>query len=655
MPSTRQSYRNSIHANPPSPSSAPSASTAPQQLPQTKSAAAAQPSADHLSPRNPLHQQWEFAAVWEFLFQFHQGLKSAYYTDIEQFANDLSSPSGTQLLHDVQIGLLKNVSSQRGLTIDMFDDYTRRQYFAKRPDANPFGHDITPSSFYSLLPEERVRILHQLCMWILSKPEAFRDKVDPHKVADQTDWRMDPIGWDAKGTTFYQFDNGYLYCRTEPAPPVYQKWKSRKHAAGRSTKRRKVSDYDDDANGADNSPPVNENDAFVAQIEWKCVCSNLQEYRTFVAKLEKSKHPDEKELRKVIKEDILPVFEKEEQKRKRKHLEDEKEQARLQMLSGRKRSARVDERMARQREAQEREYVLRNEREELEQQHREELQKQKDEEARIAKLEERERRLQDRELRAKQRAEEKARLLDPDATESEDGASRGSRKSSRQLTKRKAELEVEDKDWIFDCVCGVYGVNYDDGTFSIACDKCSVWQHAACLGLPVSEAQEDEFICDRCRNKQNSKTSNTSFKIKLLFARPTSSEEEGDVGGPRNAIAHNGTNGINSSISAKSEDASSGNTSSFPATSPRLSTDSNTSSLTSSHPIHGPEPVNKLPQDPPRLDSASAVVASKPAPPSQLQTNPPTLFSQPSSSAPLQSGAHSNGIIQQSPATSDLL
>ncbi|KAJ6259457.1 hypothetical protein Dda_5094 [Drechslerella dactyloides] len=570
MPSTRRSYLQSINGTKPSPSSASPAPPAPSSTPSTQPASH-QPSPEHHAQRNPLHQQWEFAAVWEFLFQFHQGLKSPYYTDIEQFAHDLSTTSGTQLLHDVQIGLLKNVSSQRGLTIDMFDDYTRRQYLAKKPDANPFGSDILPASFYSLLPEERVRVLHQLCMWILSKPEAFRDKVDPHKIADQTDWRIDPIGWDSKGTSFYQFDNGYLYCRTEPLPPVYQKWKSRKHAAGRSAKRRKVSDLDDDGDGQETALSMNENDIFTSQIEWKCVCSNLQEYRAFVAKLEKSKHPDEKELRKVIVEDILPVFEKEEQKRKRKLLEEEKELARLQLLSGRKRSARVDERMARQREAEEKEHVLRNQREEIEHLQREEMQKQKEEEARIAKLEERERRLQERELRAKQRQEEKARLLDPDATESEDSKSHASRKSSRQKEKRKAELEVEDKDWIFDCICGIHGVNYDDGTHSIACDKCGVWQHTRCIRPPIPAAKEgtvglgagpqeweEEFICDRCRDKENAKKL-TPIKIKLRLTRPTSSEGEGDGNGLRNAGPHSDPKEASNSNPANSGNPPTGN------------------------------------------------------------------------------------------------
>ncbi|EWC44013.1 hypothetical protein DRE_01365 [Drechslerella stenobrocha 248] len=547
MRSTRQSTLNSIVGTTASSVSAPaagppSASSQSSSKPPLPAGASQQLQQHHPSSSASLHQQWEFAAVWQFLFQFHTGLKSPHYDDIEQFATDISSPSGTPLLHDVQIGLLKNVSSQRGLTIEMFDDYARRQYLAKNPKANPFGADALPLSFYSLSPENRVRVLHQLCMWIISKPEAFRDKIDPHKLLDQTDWRIDPIGWDSKGTTYYQFDNGYLYCRTEPPPPVYKKWKNKKPVGGRSVKRRKLSGEEEDGAEEEITLPMTENDIFASQIGWKCVCGNIEEYKALSAKFEKSKHLDETELRKVILEDILPVLEKDEQKRRRKLLEEEKELARLLLLSGRKRSARVDERAAKQREAEEREQALRREREENERHEREEQNQHKEEEARLAKLEEREKRLQERETRAKLREEERARLLDPDATESDGGKSHGGRKSSRQKEKRKAELETEDKDWVFDCVCGTHGLNYDDGSYSIACDKCGVWQHTECLGLPKPAAEENEFVCDRCRNKQHV----TPIKIKLRLTRPMSSEEDGEDGKKSNGGLHNDTNSTNS-------------------------------------------------------------------------------------------------------------
>ncbi|KAF3939463.1 hypothetical protein ABW19_dt0204346 [Dactylella cylindrospora] len=108
MPSTRQSLLHNANGN----SQPPVAATVNQTPTVDRSSQQDFPQSCH----HPLHSQWQFAAVWEFLYQFHDGLKCPHYEDIEDFANDLTNPTGTQLLHDVQIGLLKNVSSQRGLT-----------------------------------------------------------------------------------------------------------------------------------------------------------------------------------------------------------------------------------------------------------------------------------------------------------------------------------------------------------------------------------------------------------------------------------------------------------------------------------------------------------------------------------------------------------
>lgn len=57
---------------------------------------------------------------------------------------------------------------------------------------------------------------------------------------------------------------------------------------------------------------------------------------------------------------------------------------------------------------------------------------------------------------------------------------------------------------MFDCsVCGVHGKNIDDGTHSVACDKCSVWQHSACHGISKEKAERDDFhfVCRYCTEK----------------------------------------------------------------------------------------------------------------------------------------------------------
>jgi PHD-finger len=57
-------------------------------------------------------------------------------------------------------------------------------------------------------------------------------------------------------------------------------------------------------------------------------------------------------------------------------------------------------------------------------------------------------------------------------------------------------------------------INQDDGTFTVACEKCEIWQHVACLpdphdlnelykrnGAPEGTYPDYEFICSRCKRK----------------------------------------------------------------------------------------------------------------------------------------------------------
>jgi hypothetical protein len=71
-------------------------------------------------------------------------------------------------LQDIGLGLLKFLSSHRGLTYvppvhpvprlssdalltprshELFDEYTRRQFLSKAPEKNPFGTEETPARF----------------------------------------------------------------------------------------------------------------------------------------------------------------------------------------------------------------------------------------------------------------------------------------------------------------------------------------------------------------------------------------------------------------------------------------------------------------------------------------------------------------------------
>ena len=44
---------------------------------------------------------------------------------------------------------------------------------------------------------------------------------------------------------------------------------------------------------------------------------------------------------------------------------------------------------------------------------------------------------------------------------------------------------------------GICGIDEDDG-FTIFCDRCSVWQHGACVGIYDAKDAPDKYLCDEC-------------------------------------------------------------------------------------------------------------------------------------------------------------
>jgi len=71
----------------------------------------------------------------------------------------------------------------------------------------------------------------------------------------------------------------------------------------------------------------------------------------------------------------------------------------------------------------------------------------------------------------------------------------------------------------------------DDGAHSVACEKCSVWQHSKCLGITKAEAEKDDFhfICKDCKQRiEDAKKPKISLKFRTsLSSSPTQPKGEG--------------------------------------------------------------------------------------------------------------------------------
>jgi len=434
---------------------------------------------------------------------------------------------------------------------ESFDEYTRRQYLSKAPEKNPFGTDETPASFADFDVFTKIRVLQQMTQLIMMNPERLRERTEEQKDVDQTNWvcpqreaeclrchsandfqRIEPYGWDSDDRTYYVLDDNRIYRLTDvPREPPKPKKNSKKgKAAQRASKRRRVSeptgsDAEELGHESLTVATKEEDDGFGGR-KWECVAVSLGEVQAFVSTFERTKDANEKVLRNQIQQHLIPILEKQEESRNRKQLQREKELLNLEKMAHAKRSNRIAKKLEQQKiEEQVKEEERKREQEEV-MKRKEESRRTKFERERESRLMSREQRLKEREIRRLQHQEELAQLSEDSRSTGPGPGRMSERHRQAEIEKNKKalkELEEEEDDWIFDCLCGVYG-QVDDGTHSVACERCNVWQHSKCLGIDEKEADQDDFhfICAPCRQHEAEKDQRPRI-IKLRVNRPGSS------------------------------------------------------------------------------------------------------------------------------------
>lgn len=492
-----------------------------------------------------LRNMWEFASFMQYIFLFGHVVKIDDDFDIEDLETECLLPAASEKLARIGLQLLKYVSSHRGLTPDIFDEYTRRQYIAKAPQRNPFGDDEDPIKFNDLDPYTRIQVLQQLSTWTLGNAERIRGMMSQEE--HHLGWRMDPLGWDRDDRAYYVLDDNRLYRRAdEPLPPPTPKPKAKakpkakskaskgaKSRATRASKRRKVDETEDEE--TEEQPEADDTavedtimtngDATVLEEEpgygftsktWECIAITLEEYQEFMSSIFRSRDPNEKQLYKSIETDVLPIIEKRAEARRQKQLKKLRELENVQKMATAKRSSRLAGKA--EKEAQERADR------EAEEKRQAELRMAREEQERQKRIEEghesrrltREQRVREREAKRILHEEELAKLEEEgDRAESHEAdseagdskrASERQRKTQKEQHKKELEALAEDEGtWYFDCaVCGKHGENMDDGSHSIACDRCSVWQHSKCHGFSPKQAEAEgfTFVCRTCKRKE---------------------------------------------------------------------------------------------------------------------------------------------------------
>ncbi|KAK0276166.1 hypothetical protein LTR54_015330 [Friedmanniomyces endolithicus] len=500
-----------------------------------------------------LRNMWEFASLMQYIYLFGNIVKIDENLDIEDLEAECLKPEPSPKLARIGLQLLKYVSSHRGLTPDIFDEYTRRQYVAKAPQRNPFGEDESPTSFASMDIFNRIRVLQQLTIWTLGNVQRIRDMMPQEE--DCLNWRMEPLGWDRNDNTYFVLDDNRLYRRADipvrplTPPPVKSKAKSKvtkssKSRPSRSSKRRKTEEMEDveqteemdldAAAGAQDETVITNGDHLDSEEHsgygftdrtWSLIAISLEEYDEFLSTIFRSHDPNEKQLHKRISDDVRPIIEKREEALRQKQLKKLREMENVQKIATAKRSTRLAGKAEKEKEDRERREAEETKDRDLKMAHDEEDRQRRVEEGHDSRRQTREQRLKEREVKRILHEEELAKLQEAEdraasashepTVETAEAEADRKRASARQAQSAKEQHKTElarmaaedhgDGKWYFDCaVCGMHGQNLDDGSHSLACDKCGVWQHSKCHNFTPKQAEKGgfTFICKSCKRQE---------------------------------------------------------------------------------------------------------------------------------------------------------
>ncbi|KAL1604671.1 hypothetical protein SLS59_003866 [Nothophoma quercina] len=487
-----------------------------------------------------LRNMWQFANLAQYIAIFGDAVKINKDLDIEELESECLKPGPSEKLASIGLALLKHVSSHKGLTPAIFDEYTRRQFVAKAPERNPFGEDEEPNKFDNFDVFTKIKVLQQLSTWTLNNPNSIRERIAATD-SEQTLWRMEPTGWDSDERALFVLDDNRMYRRTDPPPPALpqkakakSKSKAKKSRGTRASKRQKQEteepeeEAEEEETAAVQEPAVVEDDG-LGGMKWECICITLEDYRDYLSSIRRSRDPNEKILYERLEEEVIPVMEGLAEEQARKQARKAKELENLQKLATAKRSSRISARVEKQKEVEEVEAAERKRQEEVARAQAEQAKQKKLEEAHDSRRMTREQRLRERETAKILKEEELRKLQDNEQKLASNNARLSERHLKAMMKQHEADLKRlnEEEDWFFDCEkCGVYGSNLNDNSPQVSCEKCNVWQHVKCHGISEEEVEDPKFvfICTSCKRKEEeaNQPKLPPLKLRLTSASPAS-------------------------------------------------------------------------------------------------------------------------------------
>ncbi|WWC60648.1 uncharacterized protein I303_103222 [Kwoniella dejecticola CBS 10117] len=163
-----------------------------------------------------LRKDWRWAAISQFMWTFSDAFGLVDW-DIEALEADFDGDEKA-LIPTLIAKLLFALTYHRSINRENAFESLRKTYAKRRPNQRCIlGTEDRPIEWETLGLSQKVQILHELCEWQLEDPARFRGLLKSEEEA--VTWRVEPVGWDKDGNTFWLFDDNRLWIQRIPPPP----------------------------------------------------------------------------------------------------------------------------------------------------------------------------------------------------------------------------------------------------------------------------------------------------------------------------------------------------------------------------------------------------------------------------------------------------
>jgi len=347
-------------------------------------------------------QTWpEVPSIAHFCSLFRQAFDLLEF-DIQELEESLllmgTEDDTTQLVLRLVIKLLVGCSRTftRNITEDNYNTYLRRLFLTKQEEAEEdhleysFRCDALlddGTDYGDLSLRHRVTILHQLCEFRLEADDVC-EKV---KNLDASSLRVEPLGVDSTGITYWYFYGTRLY-REAPKAAADRKKKDReKKRKKREKKRKKKKSRHHSISSADEDD-YSVTSCISPKSSWSVACLTLQDWEKLTEKYKNSKAKMDRELFETLSESFLPEIVKMFAEKERE------ERRRMLMLQPKRASSRI-ERKKMEQEDRDRILAIKLEEERhLEEEYDIKLREERQQEDEVARERSREERIKQRDL-----------------------------------------------------------------------------------------------------------------------------------------------------------------------------------------------------------------------------------------------------------------